>query len=94
MEVNLFEEGINLMTLGMGFVFIFLLFLVFAVTAMSRLLTSCTSADSTSPPKQIINPTVIAPVIETDSNDQLIAVMVAAIHHKIIQRKKAQSQAY
>ncbi|WP_196356287.1 OadG family protein, partial [Vibrio harveyi] len=38
MEVNLFAEGLNLMTLGMGFVFTFLVFLVFAVKAMSRFL--------------------------------------------------------
>lgn len=38
MEVNLFAEGLNLMTLGMGFVFIFLVFLVFAVKTMSHVL--------------------------------------------------------
>lgn len=37
-STSLFLEGINLLTLGMGFVFIFLIFLVYATRAMSQLI--------------------------------------------------------
>ncbi|MFB9133842.1 OadG family protein [Vibrio olivae] len=81
MQSNLFSEGLNLMTLGMGFVFIFLVFLVFAVTAMSNLIARWfphvepTSATSTATP-----PT------SAQQDNQLVAVLAAAVHHKRIQQ--------
>lgn len=82
MQTDLFSEGVNLMTLGMGFVFSFLVFLVWAVTFMSNLLTRWF-------PEQEPQP-VAKRATQTPSSQQqdaeLVAVMAAAIHHKRIQQ--------
>ncbi len=59
MEHSLFSEGINLLMLGMGFVFVFLIFLVFATTFMSQAVmrfapaprTYCAKALAVAPPR-------------------------------------------
>ncbi|CAH0530852.1 oxaloacetate decarboxylase gamma chain [Allocatenococcus thiocycli] len=78
MEVNLFTEGLNLMTLGMGFVFTFLVFLVFAVKAMSNFLVRFETTTSPQPKN-------VAPTPKTDHH--LVAVIAAAIHHKKVQQR-------
>ncbi len=77
MQVNLFSEGLNLMCLGMGFVFIFLVFLVFAVQAMSALLTRCFPAPAP------LNAAPKSPA-GAHSDEQLVAVIAAALHHQKI----------
>ncbi|MCG9706126.1 OadG family protein [Photobacterium damselae] len=80
MEVNLFAEGLNLMTLGMGFVFTFLVFLVFAIKAMSRFLGRFHVAPTSLPPKKVC-------VAKPSSDDnQLVAVIAAAIYHQKIKQ--------
>ncbi|NNN45276.1 MULTISPECIES: OadG family protein [Vibrio] len=73
MNSYLFTEGVNLMTLGMGFVFTFLVFLVFTVKGMSyfleRIHSTSTLAKKTHKKQQ-----------KQDEN-QLIAVLSAAVHH-------------
>ncbi|NAW70226.1 oxaloacetate decarboxylase [Vibrio sp. V27_P1S3P104] len=73
MNGYLFTEGVNLMTLGMGFVFTFLVFLVFTVKGMSyfleRIHPTSTLAKKTHKKQQ-----------KQDEN-QLIAVLSAAVHH-------------
>ncbi len=81
MQTNLFSEGLNLMTLGMGFVFIFLVFLVWAVTVMSNLLTRWFPQQELKPAKKSAPKTTSA-----QQDTQLVAVMAAAIHHKRIQQ--------
>ena len=82
-ETSLFMEGINLLTLGMGFVFIFLVFLVFATTGMSRVITRF--APPPVAPKAKTKP-VVAPKPAQD--DQLIAVLTAAVHHHRAQQQQ------
>lgn len=82
MEHSLFSEGINLLMLGMGFVFVFLIFLVFATTFMSQLVTRFAPAPKPLAPKR--SPS--RPAAASDDN-QLAAVMAAAIHHKNITAK-------
>ncbi|MGB0468864.1 MAG: OadG family protein [Pontibacterium sp.] len=72
---NLVSEGINLMIFGMGFVFVFLTLLIFATTAMSKLV----GKYAPEPPPQPIKPKAV-PVAATGNNDELIAVMTAAVH--------------
>ncbi len=79
MQVNLFSEGLNLLFLGMGFVFIFLVFLVFAVRAMSNLLTRWFPE----PPPVTATPKPAAP---HNNDNQVVAVITAAIHHRKIQQ--------
>ncbi|CAG9000880.1 MAG: oxaloacetate decarboxylase gamma chain [Candidatus Celerinatantimonas neptuna] len=75
MNGNLMSEGLTLMVLGMGFVFIFLLFLVFATGLLSRIVGRFASFEE-------------APVEALPShnlkngeiNPELIAVLAAAVH--------------
>ncbi len=81
MQSNLFSEGLNLMTLGMGFVFIFLVFLVFAVTAMSNLIARWFPHVEPTPATSTATPPTSA-----QQDNQLVAVLAAAVHHKRIQQ--------
>ena len=83
-ETSLLMEGVNLLTLGMGFVFIFLIFLVFAITVMSK----CVARYAPPPaaPKAKTK-TQSAPVSNPAQDDQLIAVLTAAVHHHRAQRQ-------
>ena len=81
-DTSLLMQGINLLTLGMGFVFIFLIFLVFATTAMSKLITRYAPPEEpkTKPKVQA------APTSNSKSDDQLIAVLASAVHHHRAQK--------
>ncbi len=70
---SLFMEGVNLLTLGMGFVFVFLVFLVFATNLMSSIVGRFAPPE---PPKKTEKKKVEKPQF-----DDLIAVVSAAIHH-------------
>ncbi|HCE3685955.1 TPA: OadG family protein [Vibrio parahaemolyticus] len=80
MEVNLFAEGLNLMTLGMGFVFIFLVFLVFSVKTMSHFLGRF-HVEPTPPPQK-----KVCTAKPSNDDNQLVAVIAAAIHHQKIKQ--------
>ena len=84
-ETSLFMEGINLLTLGMGFVFIFLIFLVYATTGMSRVITRF-APPPTAPKAKAKSKPVVAPKPAQD--DQLIAVLTAAVHHHRAQQQQ------
>ncbi|MCO4758713.1 MAG: OadG family protein [Oceanospirillaceae bacterium] len=73
---NIVSEGINLMIFGMGFVVVFLTLLVFATTAMSKLVAKI--APEQPKPKPV--KAKAAPAAAAGNNDELIAVMTAAVH--------------
>jgi oxaloacetate decarboxylase gamma subunit len=76
MDVNLFGEGLNLLVLGMGFVFTFLVFLVFVMSGASRLLARFE-------PEPKLSTVSIKPHQRAQSlaeDNQLIAVLASAIH--------------
>lgn len=75
---NLLSEGLSLMVLGMGFVFVFLTLLVIATAGMSRLVTRYGPAPVVEPVKP--RPAAAPSVTADTKNDELIAVMSAAIH--------------
>ncbi|SHO55184.1 OadG family protein [Vibrio quintilis] len=78
MDTNLFAEGLNLLVLGMGFVFTFLVFLVFAMKAMSGMLGRYQPVPATSPASAGSRKKA-----QPKANDeQLVAVLAAAVHHK------------
>ena len=84
MTQNLMSEGMNLMFLGMGFVFIFLIFLVFTISQASRVINNL--FPSQGPPKK---KSVQQVNIKADcSNDKLVSVISAAIHHHNISSQK------
>jgi oxaloacetate decarboxylase (Na+ extruding) subunit gamma len=73
---SLFMEGVDLLVLGMGFVFIFLIFLVYATNVMSAL--ACRFAP---PPPELKNKVrKLSPKTISEPQD-LIAVLTAAVHH-------------
>ena len=74
---NLFSEGFTLMAFGMGFVFVFLTLLVFATGIMSRLATRYLPEPVAKAPKPRPQPATAGGAA---SNDQLVAVITAAVH--------------
>ncbi len=76
-QSSIFMEGINLMILGMGFVFIFLIFLVYATRFMSR----CILHFAPTPIPVVSKRKSAQPTQPTLQDDQLLAVLTAAVHH-------------
>jgi len=82
---NLMSEGLNLMLVGMGFVFIFLTLLVFATTIMSKVITRYEKNVGALPEEGIPAPTAVISQAMSDrqhANDDknLITVLSAAVH--------------
>lgn len=84
-ETSLFMEGINLLTLGMGFVFIFLIFLVYVTSAMSKCITRFAPPPAAPKTKAKSKPVVAQ---KPAQYDQLIAVLTAAVHHHRAQQQQ------
>lgn len=72
---NLISEGLNLMVFGMGFVVVFLTLLVFATTGMSKVVDKFFPEAPAQPAAK-----KTAPAAAANNNDELIAVMTAAVH--------------
>jgi len=70
---NLLSEGLTLMLLGMGIVFTFLAMLVLTMYGMSWLAQRLA-------PAEVARPAAILPRAASDENDELVAVVSAAIH--------------
>ncbi len=86
-STSLFLEGINLLTLGMGFVFIFLIFLVYATRAMSQLIVRFAPPEvpaKTNNKKASANKAKATP---NQNQGELLAVLTAAVHHHKTQQK-------
>ncbi len=71
---SLMSEGLSLMVFGMGFVFVFLTLLVFATNGMSAVVSKI--APDPEPKAKPKAPAAVA----ANNNDELIAVMTAAVH--------------
>ncbi|MEH6627942.1 MAG: OadG family transporter subunit [Motiliproteus sp.] len=80
---SLMSEGFTLMAAGMGFVFVFLTLLVFATGLMSKLVNKYA-------PDIIPTPVIraAAPVAQSVDQNQLTAVIAAAIHQYRARHKK------
>jgi len=74
---NLFSEGLTLMVFGMGFVFVFLTLLVFVTSTMSRLVNRYLPEPA---PKAVKARPQAAAGVQAGNNDELIAVLTAAVH--------------
>lgn len=74
---NLFSEGLTLMVFGMGFVFVFLTLLVFITSIMSRLIGRYLPEPA---PKVVKARPQAAVGAQAGNNDELIAVLTAAVH--------------
>ncbi|MDY6891381.1 MAG: OadG family protein [Pseudomonadota bacterium] len=74
---NLYSEGLTLMVFGMGFVFVFLTLLVVCTSIMSRLVGRYLPEPA--PRTARARPQVAARAAGND-NDELIAVLTAAVH--------------
>ncbi|WP_427030100.1 OadG family protein [Halomonas sp. H2] len=70
---ELIQEGLSLMAFGMGFVFVFLMILVFAMTGMSRLVMRFVPA----PVKEEASRQAPPPV---RSEDDVMAAISMAVH--------------
>ncbi len=80
MQPSLMQQGVELMLFGMGTVFVFLALLIAATTAMSAVLQRYTKPEQLVP-QQAPNKTAVV------EDDQLIAVISAAIHKYRSRRK-------
>lgn len=74
---NLLSEGINLMIFGMGFVAVFLTLLVFATAGMSK---AVGKFFPEAPPQPKAKKAAPAAAGAGSNQDELIAVMTAAVH--------------
>ncbi|WP_114417260.1 OadG family protein [Marinospirillum perlucidum] len=75
-EPDLITEGLNLLILGMGFVFVFLTLLVVATTLMSKSINHFfPEAEEPAPAKA-----GKAAALPTEQNSEVIAAISAAIH--------------
>ncbi|MBR9827719.1 MAG: oxaloacetate decarboxylase [Oceanospirillales bacterium] len=74
---NLFSEGLTLMAFGMGFVFVFLTLLVLVTGTMSRLVTRFVPEPVAKAPKARPRPAAAG---SAGNNDELVAVITAAVH--------------
>lgn len=72
---GLLMEGVNLMLLGMGSVFIFLSILVLTMTGVSRLVQAISGDDN----QQTTTRVAATPRAATSGGDELTAVISAAI---------------
>jgi oxaloacetate decarboxylase gamma subunit len=76
---NLLSEGLTLMVFGMGFVFVFLTLLVITTSLMSKLATKYAPAPAVKVSPKRSTPSTGGAQAGAN-NDELIAVMTAAIH--------------
>lgn len=74
---ELISEGISLMLFGMGFVFVFLTLLVYATGTMSNVVARFVKQ---APAETANNKPAPASAPAAGNNDELIAVMTAAVH--------------
>ena len=79
---ELMSDAINLMFVGMGFVFVFLIILVFLTGIMSKLITKYLPA-----PEPVVAK-IKAKKINTSSDAQLLAVLSAAVAEYRSDQKK------
>ncbi|KPQ29530.1 OadG family protein [Halomonas sp. HL-93] len=75
-DLELLQEGLGLMALGMGFVFVFLGILVFSLTLMSGVIRRFQPA----PAPVISNGNTKRPSQSTAKDDETLAVISAAVH--------------
>lgn len=76
---NLLSEGLTLLVYGMGFVFVFLTLLVGTTSLMSKLVSRYAPAPQPKASKAR-SAAPAAAATSTAKNDELIAVMTAAVH--------------
>ena len=73
---NLLSDGLELMVFGMGFVAVFLTVLVFATTGMSAVVGKYFPEAPAQPKAK----KKAAPAVAAANDDELVAVMTAAVH--------------
>lgn len=78
-DSQLIIEGVNLMFVGMGFVMLFLLLLIGAISLMSGLINRFFSDADTHRPQNM--PVVPQPPTAADDATRLRPVIIAAINH-------------
>ncbi|MCP4467706.1 MAG: OadG family protein [Halieaceae bacterium] len=83
-RADLWQQGVELMLFGMGTVFIFLVLLILATTLMSALMGRFFHQESTAAP----GPMQASPAPQAQQDEQLIAVISAAVHKYRSRRKR------
>ncbi|TVP49898.1 MAG: sodium pump decarboxylase subunit gamma [Halomonas sp.] len=83
-DSELLHDGLALMALGMGFVFVFLTVLVVSVTLMSKLIGRFQPA----PIASNTNKTTLSPAATSDQDGETLAVISAAVHRYRMARRR------
>lgn len=76
MNSSLFNEGIVLMFLGMGFVFFFLMFLVGAMKTLSSIVSKFVVEEVKTPITKNFSPA------KDSDEDEIVAVIASVLHHR------------
>lgn len=77
-NTELLQEGINLMFIGIGFVMLFLLILVYAISGISKLINRFFPEPNSISPSQPKDP----PVQHNDFSDLHPVIIAAIAHHR------------
>jgi oxaloacetate decarboxylase (Na+ extruding) subunit gamma len=78
MHEGLFNEGLILMMLGMGFVYFFLIFLVGSMKLLSSTVNKYFNTITPEPSKIINN----KKDNENNNDDEIVAVIASVLHHR------------
>lgn len=87
-DLELLQDGLALMALGMGFVFVFLTVLVISVTLMSKLIGRFQPIPIAATESQNTRKSAASSTQSSAQSDEVVAVISAAVHRYRLTRRR------